>query len=198
MQCTNVMHRKYTPEERAAVGKYCAENSPARACRYFSTSQKNLPESTAREFRDEYLAKTKEMMKDDAASGLSSPIKVLQTKRQGRPLLLGQTLDEIVQEVIRDTRKAGGVINTMIVVATAKGIITAKNPSLLHENGGHLDVTASFAKSVLKRMGYVKRKYSNAGKVSVEYFEEVKEEFLAVVKAEVLMHDIPIDLVFNT
>ena len=77
-------------------------------------------------------------MKDDAASALSSSIQVLPTKRQGRPLLLGQKLDKIVREVIRDTWKAGGVINTtIVVVATAKGIITAKNPLLLLENGGH-------------------------------------------------------------
>ena len=46
-------------------------------------------------------------------------------------------------------------------------------------------------------MGYVKQKCSIAGKVSVKHFEEVREEFLADLKAEVLMHDIPIDLVFN-
>ena len=40
-------------------------------------------------------------------------------------------------------------------------------------------------------------KCSNAGKVSVEHFEEIKEGFFADLKAEVLMHDIPIDLVFS-
>ena len=46
-------------------------------------------------------------------------------------------------------------------------------------------------------MGYVKRKSSNAGKVTLENFEELKAEFLADIKGEVLMNDIPIDLVFN-
>ena len=49
----------------------------------------------------------------------------------------------------------------------------------------------------MKRMGYVKRRCSNTGKVTVEDFEELKAEFLADVKAEVLMNDLPIDLVFN-
>ena len=79
----------------------------------------------------------------------------LPTKKQGRPLLLGQKLDQVVQEVIRDTRTAGGVINTTSVVATTKGVISAKNPTLL-ANRCNLDVTSSYAKSVLKRMGYVK------------------------------------------
>ena len=46
-------------------------------------------------------------------------------------------------------------------------------------------------------MGYVKRKYSNAGKISVSHFEELKEEFLADIKAEVVMNEIPHELVFN-
>ena len=37
----------------------------------------------------------------------------------------------------------------------------------------------------------------NAGKVTMEYFEEARETFLADIKAEVLMHDIPLDIVFN-
>ena len=49
----------------------------------------------------------------------------------------------------------------------------------------------------MKRMGYVKRRCSNAGKVTVEDFEELKAVFLVDVKAEVLMNDIPIDLVVN-
>ena len=64
------------------------------------------------------------------------------------------------------------------------GIVSAKDPSLLHEKGGHLVIT-SWAKSLLKKMEYMKRKSSNAGKVTLE-------EFLADIKAEVLMDDIPI------
>ena len=89
------------------------------------------------------------------------------------------------------------MINTTTVVATTKGIISAKNPTLLCENGGYLDVSSSYAKSAMKRMGYVKLKCSNTVKVSIEHFQKVKEEFLADMKAEILMHDIPIDLVFN-
>ena len=46
-------------------------------------------------------------------------------------------------------------------------------------------------------MGYVKRKCSNAGKVSLIRFEEIKEVFVADVTAEVIMNDIPDDLVVN-
>lgn len=44
----------------------------------------------------------------------------------------------------------------------------------------------------MKRTDYVKRKCLNA---AVAQFEKLKEEFLADVKAEVLMNDIPKDLI---
>ena len=46
-------------------------------------------------------------------------------------------------------------------------------------------------------MGYVKRKGSNAGKITLAQFQEVKEVFLADIQAEVLMNDIPPELTFN-
>ena len=46
-------------------------------------------------------------------------------------------------------------------------------------------------------MGYVKRKCSNADKLLVARLEELKEEFLADVKAEVLMNDIPKEMIFK-
>ena len=46
-------------------------------------------------------------------------------------------------------------------------------------------------------MGYVKRKSSNAGKVTVPQFEELKEMFLVDVKAEVVMNDISKEMACN-
>lgn len=115
----------------------------------------------------------------------SPHIKVLPMKRQGRPLLLGEKLHETIPGFIRET---GLVINTSVVVAMPMGIVSAKDPSLLHEKGGHLVIT-SWAKSLLKRMGYMKRKISNTGEVTLE---ELKANFVADIKAEVLMNDKPI------
>ena len=94
-------------------------------------------------------------------------------------IYIGEKLDENIQGFIRGTRKAGGVINTSVVVVMAMGIVSTKDPSLLHENGGHLVITSSWAKSLLKRIGYVKRKNSNTGKVTLEDSEELKAEFSA-------------------
>ena len=46
-------------------------------------------------------------------------------------------------------------------------------------------------------MGFVKRKCSTSGKISVEQFDELKEVFLADVAAEVLINYIPKNLIIN-
>ena len=80
-------------------------------------------------------------------------------------------------------------------MAAAGGIVAARDAGMLREHGGHIEFTKSWAKSLLKRMGYVKRKSSNAG--SLSHFNELQEEFVADIKAEVVMNEIPHDLIFN-
>ena len=46
-------------------------------------------------------------------------------------------------------------------------------------------------------MNYVKRKGSNAGKTTPSRFSELKAEFLADIQAEIVMNEVPIDLIFN-
>ena len=115
----------------------------------------------------------------------------------GRPLLLGKDLGTSVQNYINSLRKVGGVVNTAIVLAAANGIVAAKNPGLLTSHGGHIEISKGWVKSLFQRMGYVKRKSSNACKVTVACFQEVQEEFLADIKAEVIMNEVHPDLIFN-
>ena len=82
-------------------------------------------------------------------------------------------------------------------MAVAEGVLLSKDPSKLSSNGGEIVITKSWAKSILRRMGYRKRKGTNAKKISVSHFEEVKEHFLADIKAEVLMNDIPDELIIK-
>ena len=46
-------------------------------------------------------------------------------------------------------------------------------------------------------MGYRKRKGTNARKISVSHFKEVKEHFSADIRAEVLNNGIPDKLIIN-
>lgn len=190
-------YNDYSPKIRAKIGKYAAESGPTRASRHFSKELgKDVPESTARRLKKEYIDKLKGLTE---GSDDSEHIQViaLPKQAQGRPLLVGKEFDKCIQIFIESLRKTGGVVNTAIVVSAAYGIIASREPSILRENGGHLELTKAWGKTLLKRMGYVKRKGSNAGEVAVARFDELKEEYLADIKAEVLMNDIHKELVFN-
>ncbi len=82
-------------------------------------------------------------------------------------------------------------------MACAEGIVRSKDSNLLFSKGGHIALTKDWAKSILHRMGLVKRRASTKSEVSVENFEELKEQYLIDIKANVVMDEIPDELVIN-
>ena len=85
----------------------------------------------------------------------------------------------------------------MPVTSCAEGIIKNHDSNLLASNGGHIVLTKAWGKSILHRMGFVKRRASTKAKVSIENFEQVKAQFLLDIRAVVEMEDIPFDLIIN-
>lgn len=124
------------------------------------------------------------------------PITKLPTKKHGRPLLLEQ-YDVQVQEYARQLHLAGSVTDTAVVLAAAKGIVMANNHSLLSKFGGCLSLDKLWVKSLMLRMGYVKRRGSTSTKLSVNEYEKIKENFLRKVSSAVEEHNIPPELVVN-
>ena len=179
----------YSPEDRSKIGRYAAEHGPTKASRHFT-----VPESTARLLKKQYSAELNHRRKN---GGEIPEVTSLPTKTRGRPLLLGSTLDVQVREYITALRDAAGVVNTAIVVAAAEGIVAAADRSLLRQHGGTLVLTKSWAKSLMIRMGFVKRKGSTAAKLPVAQFEKRREQYLTDIRAAVLMNDIPPSLVIN-
>ena len=187
-------YNSYTPKERAKIGEYAAVYGATNAARHFSgIFTRDVNESTARRLKSEYLQQLREKRKN----GKDPVVTELVTKEKGRPLMLGIEMDKAVQEYISSLRVTSGVVNTAIVMGAAEGIVSARDASKLVSHGGHIDINKGWAKSFLKRMGYVKRKASNAGKVPAAEFENLKEVFLADIAAETLMNDIPDELIFN-
>ena len=119
----------------------------------------------------------------------------LPTQNQGKPLLLGEEIDSAVLSVIVGLRRNKAVVNTRIVMAVGEGVIHAHDPVKLCAT--EHKITKGWAKSIMKRMGLSKRKATNAGKITVGHFEEVKECFLAYIKAEVMINEIPDDVIVN-
>ncbi|CAH1248589.1 POGZ [Branchiostoma lanceolatum] len=117
-------------------------------------------------------------------------------KKVGRPLKLGD-IDPVVQEFVRSTRKAGGPINRPVVMTGAKGIVLRRDRSLLTEYGGHIEITKTWANSLLVRMNFVRRNATKAARKLPADFETTREAFLARFKKAVGDLDIPDDMVIN-
>jgi len=69
--------------------------------------------------------------------------------------------------------------------------------NLLVENGGHIDLTKHWAKNLLTRMNFVKRRANTKMKVSVEHFYELKKLFLLEFSNVMEMDEVPVELVIN-
>ena len=75
------------------------------------------------------------------------------------------------------------------------GIIKETNPVLLENNTELL--RKSWAKSILFRMGYVKRRGTTTVKINPDNFENLWDTFLEQIRSTVKFEDIPLDLIFN-
>ena len=146
-------------------------------------------------WKGKYLAEISRKQKAGETCDLS--VKSLPVKKRGRPLLLGEELDTEVKRYIQAVREGGGVINTAITMAAATAIVRKADRNLLAENGGPITITSNWAKSLLYRMNFVKRRGSSTAKMTVMNFEAVKEQFVLDVNAVVEMENIPPELVFN-
>ena len=91
----------------------------------------------------------------------------------------------------------GYVITTEIVVATAKGLNTVIDRTRLERYGGPAKLGVPWAKSLLKRMNFTKRRASTKSTNPSQNTEEVKEEFLGDLIQAVELNEVPPDLIFN-
>ena len=155
--------------------------------KHFVKEFPTLGESTAGLCKKQYQA-------DPKTVGSEEEIKQVAKKRRGRPLTLGN-LDEKVQQYITALRKAGTPVNARVVLAATEGIVKATDRTLLFENGG-LKLSLNWAYSLLRRVGYVKRKATTKARtaLSEEQFAAVKKRCLRQIKKAVRDGKIPQNL----
>ena len=99
-------------------------------------------------------------------------------------------------DYINYLRSTGAVVNTSVIIATAKGILMYKDANLL----SGMNLAKGWAKYLLSRMGYVKRRATSKAKVTIKNFDELKylkEDYLVEIKHVVEMDEIPTDLIIN-
>lgn len=119
------MPYRYSPQDRARIGKYAAYFGVAAASRFYSRKFKStVSETTVHSIKKDYLKSVAEKRRktDDDDAELSS----LETKKRGRHVLLGEDIDGKVQKYLRRIREGGGVVTGRIAIAAARGILYTK------------------------------------------------------------------------
>ena len=104
-------------------------------------------------WRNEYIDKLSKRKR----AGEEMDVNELSDKKRGRGLMLGGELDKQVQSYVLDLRSNDAVINSSVIIAVAQGIVTNYDSNLLSENRGHIALTKSWAKYLLRHLGFVKR-----------------------------------------
>ena len=149
-------------------------------------------------WKAKYVSELKHLVKSSSGNG-SRDIAVLSLPRleRGKLLLLGENLDHQVKcyLYISAVREKQRIINTAITVACDEAIVKKVDKNLLSENGGSIKLKKVWAKSLLQRLNFVKRKATTSAKVEPSHFKELKEQFFLDIRAVVEIEDVPSDLI---
>ena len=179
-------YQHYTAEASAKIAKYACESGNKAAVKKLSMELIHCAsEGMVRNFKCKYLEQLKHVGDPDLVTSLPSAL-------ASRPLLIGE-----VAEYISSLRLFGGILNSSILIAAAKGIIAHRNPNLLKDYNGSLELRKKWAESLLIQMGSVKRKATKAARKLLTDFLELKLNFLKRIQREVRSYAIPLELPFN-
>ena len=149
-------YQVYDSSLRARIGNYETQHGTVAATCHFEQELKcKLLENTIRNIKRKYVAATMQT---------GGEITDLPTSSRGRPCALGEDNESVVKKYILKLCKAGGTVNSSILIAAASGILTHRHPSILKTNGGHVELGRNWAKSFMKRLGLVKRKGTQAAR----------------------------------
>ena len=186
-------YQKYTPKEKAEISSYAIMHGTTATIRHFKDRFPELKWTTVNDWKKAMMVATKKAAK----SGNPMQIDKLEEKKRGRPSLLSEDVTSDIKRYITTLRDAGGVVNTRIVLAAATGILQRKDPSILRCNGGHIDLQKSWAKYLLKKMDFVKRRATTKHVTRCENFDGLKDQYLFDIKAVAEMESIPGSLIIT-
>ena len=88
--------------------------------------------------------------------------KYLTLPRQGRPYKMNGELTTEVKSIVYNLRVSGGAVARKTVIPLDNGVLKARCPKMLEENGGSTTLTTKWARGVLKSLDWVKRRYTTA------------------------------------
>ena len=126
----------------------------------------------------------------------SVEIEELPKAKHGCPLILGKYNDD-VKAYIKAIRASGGIVNTNLVLAGARGLLKNKKPPVLVEHGGDVQLDKAWARSIMDRMGFTKRKGTKGVKNRPDDLAEVSGKFFRRIGRRVRKYDTPDELIIN-
>ena len=80
-------------------------------------------------------------MKEKRTADSSGDVRLLPVKKQGRKVLLGESLDAKVHQYVMRARQGGGAASAGIVMVAGRGILLLCSQSRLAEFGGDVEIT---------------------------------------------------------
>ena len=188
----NLLHHRYDPKVRLQIARYACFHGVTAAALHFSRKLEcRIQPSTVQFIKEAYLNEIKKMR----AVGNTDPMNSLPHRKKGRPLLLGEKIDAIVQLYVKKVRATGGGVSSTLVIGAATGFLKSLDKTGARE---HLELNRFWAHSLLRRMNFVQRKGTTAlSKYSFVDFDGVKKEFLDNIVTTVEMEEIPAELILN-
>ena len=121
----------FTPENRASIGHYAAENGNASAVK--NTELRTMWAEHRALLKRKYLEEVK--LRRIMTGVEFEEVRSLPKRMCGKKVLLGE-LDVKVQDYIQALCSAGTPIGSSVVMAAATGIVMACDRTLLHGHGG--------------------------------------------------------------
>ena len=117
--------------------------------------------------------------------------------RETKPLIPSE-IDAKVISMINSMRASGHSITYDITISIAKGLVKAHDRTLLKELGGSIELHQTWAQSIHRRLGFVKRKATTAKQpVSPGFVHEVGFTFYSAIQRNVNAYLIPPELVIK-
>ena len=189
-------YQKFSPKEKAEIGKYASEHGVTKTIKHFQKKGVEVKASSVRDWRRAYEKELKGMIAE-AKPGEIVTVQSLSGKKRGRPPLIGALLDGELQARILSMRSHQAVINCHVVLGTARALLLKNNRAMLSDFGGPISLQKEWARSVLQRMGFSKRRATSTSKVKPTDLEKLKQNYLINIYSIVKMEDIHDSLIIN-
>ena len=168
----------YDELKRAEIAKWAIVNDNQPSAVKFG-----VPESTVRSIVKTY---------NKEKSGKYEELAKLPKRPRGVKPLLQSEIDAKVISIIKSMRASRHSITYDITISIEKGLVKAYNRTLLKEHGGSIDLHQTWAQSIHRRLGFVKRKATTSKQpVSPGFIHEVGFTFYSAIQRNINAYLIP-------